>query len=92
MTTTKSETPQDRLTRVCDGMITAFNQHAEKLEDDRAVVLVNDGTRGGICIAGYEDEDDAVVDLVMHLRAIFRARGMDLHFVQAGDTPPKDRS
>jgi hypothetical protein len=91
-TTTKSATPQDRLTRICDGMIATFNQHGEKRDADRAIVFLADETKGGIGIAGYDDDKDALVDLIVHLRAIFRARGQDLYFVPVGETPPKDRS
>jgi len=90
-TTTKSDTPQDRLTRICDTMLAAFNTHAEKREVDRAIVFLVDDAKGGIGIGGYADDADAIVDLVVHLRALFRARGQDLHFVPVGTTPPKDR-
>ena len=92
MTTTKSDTPQDRLTRVCNDMLVTFRGHDEKQEADRAIVfLVNDG-KGGIGMAGYANEDDVVMDLLVHLRAMFRARGADLHFVPIGETPPKERA
>jgi len=91
-TTTRSDEPQDRLTRVGDAMLTTFNEHAEKRAVDRAIVFLKDEARGGIAIAGYDDDTDAVVDLVVHLRALFRARGQDLHFVPVGTTPPKDRA
>jgi hypothetical protein len=88
---TKSDRPQDRLTRICDGMIATFNKHVENREGDRAIVFLVDEHKGGIGIAGYDDDKDALVDLIVHLRAIFRARGQDLHFVPVGDTPPKER-
>lgn len=91
-TPTKSDTPQDRLTRICDDMIATFNQHPEKRAADRAIVFLVDEVKGGIGIAGYDDDKDALVDLIVHLRAIFRARGQDLHFVPVGTTPPKDRA
>ena len=91
-TTTRSLTPQDRLTRICDAMIATFNQHGEKREVDRAIVFLVDDAKGGIGIAGYDDDKDALVDLIVHLRAIFRARGQDLHFVSVGTTPPKERT
>jgi hypothetical protein len=83
--------PQDRLTRICGSMLATFNQHAEKHEADRAIVFLVDERKGGIGAAGYTNDDDAVLDLIVHLKAIFKARGQDLHFVPVGDTPPKDR-
>jgi hypothetical protein len=91
-TTTKSSTPQDRLTRICNAMIATFNQHGEKRDVDRAIVFLVDEVKGGIGIAGYEDDNDALADLLVHLRAIFHARGQDLHFVPVGTTPSKDRA
>lgn len=91
-TTTKSFTPKDRLTRICDSMLATFNAHPEKHETDRAIVFLVDERKGGIGIGGYDDEDDALVDLIVHLKAIFRARGQDLHFVPVGTTPPKDQA
>jgi hypothetical protein len=73
-------------------MLATFNAHAEKRENDRAIVFLVDEHKGGIGIAGYDDDKDALVDLIVHLRAIFRARGQDLHFVPVGTMPPKDRA
>lgn len=91
-TSTKSTAPQDRLTRICDDMITTFNKNPEKRENDRAIVFLIDEIKGGIGIAGYDNDGDALIDLIIHLRAIFRARGQDIHFVPVGTTPPKDRA
>ena len=89
---TKSATPQDRLTRICNDMIATFNEHGEKQRPDRAIIFLVDEKKGGIGIAGYDDESDALVDLMVHMRAIFQARGQELHFVPVGTTPPKERA
>jgi len=89
---TKSDVPKDRLTRICDTLIEAFNAHPEKRESDRAIMFLLDETKGGIGITGYDDATEALADLILHLRAIFRARGQDLHFVAAGATPPEDQA
>jgi hypothetical protein len=89
---TTSDTPQDRLTHICDSMITAFKQHPEKRAPDRVIVFLKDETKGGIALAGYDDDADAIMDMLVHLRAIFRARGQDLHFVPVGESPPKGRA
>jgi len=92
-TTKKIFIATDRLTRACDSMLDAFRNHAERAEGDRAIVfLVDGGKRGGIGISGYEDDKDALVDLFVHLRAMFRAQGSDLEFIPVGTTPPKDRA
>jgi ribulose bisphosphate carboxylase small subunit len=89
----KTDTPQDRLTRICNTMITTFNSHDEKQAADRAIVFLKDNVKGGIGIAGYDGDDkEAVMDLIVHLRAMFRTHGIDLHVVPVDTTPPKDRA
>ncbi len=90
---TRTYMPQDRLTRVCDGMLEAFKQHGETADGDRAIVfLVGEDNRGGIALARYDDDKDALLDLFVHLQAIFRANGKDLHIVPVGMTPPGERA
>ncbi len=94
-TVTKGLVPKDRLTRICDTMLETFRTHGEIRDDDRAIVMIvgGDDSKGGIGMSGYdEDGSEALADLVMHLRAIFRARGQELHFLPVGATPPKDRA
>lgn len=88
---TKSAVPSDRLTHICNDMIATFNQHGGKRATDRAIVFLVDEVKGGIGIAGYDDDKEALVDLMVHLQAIFRAQGQELHFVPVGTSPPKDR-
>lgn len=88
-TPTKSDAPQERLTRVGNTMLGTFNGHAEKRRGDRAIVFLNDETKGGIAIAGYDDDKEAITDLLVHLRAMFRANGLDLHFVPVGTATPE---
>ena len=79
--------PHDRLTRICDAMTKQFDLHPEKLPGDRAIVFLDsqDDKRGGINIHGYDDDLEAIVDLFMHLRAMFRATGRDLELVGIPD-------
>jgi hypothetical protein len=77
---TRSEEPVDRLTTLCDAMTTALKVQEEFSDDVKAVVMLQDDKRGGIQLFNYEDETEAMVDLFMHLRAIFRAQGKDLMF------------
>jgi hypothetical protein len=74
----RSREPHDRLTRICDVGIDAMEGHPEYGEDVRVVILLSDEEGGGVVIHGYERDTDAVVDLLMHLRAIMRANGKDL--------------
>jgi hypothetical protein len=66
---------------MCDAAIRAFEAHPEYQEDDKCIVFLDDGERGGLVLHGYESDTDAMVDLLMHLRAIFRANGKELTLV-----------
>jgi hypothetical protein len=82
------EEPQDRLTRVCDAMTTTFDAHPETRETDKCMVFLDDGSRGGIVLHGYEDSTEAFVDLLMHLKAIFKTMGkrLDIMFLDEDGT------
>lgn len=76
--------PVDRLTRICDAMTETLVAHPEHLQEDRAIVFLDDGDRGGIVLHGYDDDMDAMTDLFMHLKAIFEANGKQLMIVPIG--------
>jgi hypothetical protein len=83
----RTEEPTDRLTRLCKAMTEAFDAHPEHREGDKAIVFLDDGDHGGIQIHGYDDDTDAIVDLFVHLRALFRAQGKDLSFMPIPPNP-----
>ena len=68
-------------------MTNALDNDPEMTDDVKCIVFLQDGDRGGIQLHGYEDDTDAMADLLWHLRAIFRANGRDLHLVPMGTTP-----
>jgi hypothetical protein len=78
---TRTSEPVDRLTRLCDAMIEALVAQPENGEDVQCIVFLQDEKRGGLVMHGYADDATAMADLIMHLRAIFRANGKDLGFV-----------
>lgn len=67
--------PHDRLTRLSDAAVQAIEVHDEYREGDKAIIFLDDGTRGGIVLHGYDDDTDAMADLIIHLKAIFEANG-----------------
>lgn len=71
--------PHDHLTRLCAAMTDALEAQPGS-EGVKAVVMLDDGERGGIQLHGYDDDTDAMVDLFVHLRAIFNANGKELAF------------
>lgn len=76
--------PHDRLTRLCAAMCDALDAHPERGDEKAIVFLQEDGGRGGIELHGYEDDTDAMVDLLFHLRSIFAANGKQLMIVPLG--------
>jgi hypothetical protein len=76
-----STVPVDRLTRICDAMTKTFDLHREMREGDKCQIFIEDAVTGGIVLHGYDDEYEALVALLIHLRAIFRANGQDLELI-----------
>jgi hypothetical protein len=77
--------PHDRLTRMCDAAIQAFEAHPEHRDGDKAIVFLDDGGRGGIVLHGYDSDVDAMADLLMHLKALFEANGRTLMVIPVGE-------
>ena len=76
-----TEEPQDRLTRICDAMTKTFDAHPEVREGDRCQIFIESPETGGIVLHGYDDQYEAVIALLIHLRAIFRANGQDIELI-----------
>lgn len=72
--------PTDRLTRLCETMTDALQADPEYGDDVKCVVFLDSDTHGGLQLHGYDDDTEALANLFMHLRAIFRANGKDLLF------------
>jgi hypothetical protein len=81
--------PHDRGTRMCAAMTAAFDAHPEHRPGDRCIVFFDDGKMGGISVHDYEDMTEAMVDLFLHLRAMFRSQGKELQFIGIPDSPPE---
>jgi hypothetical protein len=75
--------PHDRLTRLCAAMTAALDAHPER-GTEKCVVFLQDSERGGLQMHGYEDDADAIVDVLLHLRAIFNANGQELVIAPLG--------
>jgi len=83
----RSRRPIDRLTRLCDAMTDALEAHPECDDTVRCVVMLQAGERGGIVTYGYDDTGndlDAMVDLIIHIKAIFEANGKTLMVMPLG--------
>jgi hypothetical protein len=83
----RSRRPIDRLTRLCDAMTDALEAHPECDDTVRGVVMLQAGERGWIVTYGYDDTGDdteAMVDQIIHLKAIFEANGKTLMVMPLG--------
>jgi hypothetical protein len=80
----RSETPHDRLTELCAVMTDALDAALEPGEQPKCIVFLQDDERGGLQLHGYDDDLEAMADLFMHLRAVFRANGKDILFAPLG--------
>ena len=77
--------PVDRMTRICDAMTKTFDAHSEVEDSDRCILFIENDERGGIVLHGYEDQYEAIIALLIHLRAIFRANGQELQLIPIPD-------
>jgi hypothetical protein len=75
----RAEQPHDRLTRLCAAMTDALDAHPEH-DDEKCIVFLHSpaDSRGGIQLHGYDDDLEAVADLLVHLRAILETNGKTL--------------
>lgn len=89
MTTTKSDEPQDRLTRLCQAGIRGIEAAEEYTENIKGIIMLEDGDCGGIAITGYSEDSgrEAFIDMLVHLQAIAEVNGLKLNFVGIPDSP-----
>lgn len=76
--------PHNRLTRLGNEVLDVLHSLPEYREGDRCVVFLSDGERGGTALDGYSEDAEAMVDVLMHLRAVFEANGKTLAIVPIG--------
>lgn len=77
---TRTNVPIDRLTDLANTMVRCLEDQPD-VDDVKAIVMLNDSERGGICLHGYESDAQAMAEMFIHLRAIFRASGKDLSII-----------
>ena len=77
----RANEPFDQLTRLCDTMTKAMKADPEYTEDVKCIVFLNNKKRGGLQMTGYEDDTEAIVDLFIHLKAIFKVNGKELMLI-----------
>lgn len=74
---TRSNAPHSRLTHLSVEMAEPLER--EENSDVKAILFLNDKQMGGIQVHGYGDDTTAaMVDLLVHLGAMFRSQGKRL--------------
>lgn len=58
-------------------MITTLENDPEH-GSEKCIIFIQDDKNGGIVLHGYDDDSEAMVDLILHLKAIFKANGKDM--------------
>jgi hypothetical protein len=76
--------PHDQLTRIADAMIETLIAHLEYTDKMRTMIFLDDGERGGIGLYNYENDNEAITDLILHLKAMFEANGKTVVIVPIG--------
>ena len=71
--------PHDPLTALTVPMLRALREQLGGSEV-KAMIFLDDteAGRGGLVLDGYDSDADAMVNLIMHLKAIFEANGKTL--------------
>jgi hypothetical protein len=64
----------------------ALEAHPEYRDGDKAIIFLDSDVeqRGGLVMAGYEDDTDALAAIFLHLTAVFEANGKTLRIVPLG--------
>jgi hypothetical protein len=80
--------PHDRLTRICEAMAKAMEDHPEYRDgEDKAMVFMDSDVErmGGIVMFGYDSDAQAIERLFMHLTAVLKANGKEMRVVEVGE-------
>lgn len=76
--------PMDRLTRLANKMLELLKQEADT-DNVQAMILLSDEHNGGGAISGYETNEEALADMIIHFKALAEATGVP---VRIGEYPP----
>lgn len=81
--------PHDRLTRLGDEVLNALVAHRQYTPGMKAMVFIHDDDRSGIAIHGYQhdEEIEPLIDLFIHLQAMFAAVGKELSLLPIPNKP-----
>jgi hypothetical protein len=75
--------PHNRQTRLADAALDVLREHPD-YGGEKLIVFLDGNEHGAIGMSGYDDDVEAIVNLFMHLRAIFAAQGKELTLMGLG--------
>jgi len=76
--------PQTQLGRVAHAMTQTLAAHPEKGDVQQAIVLLHDSKTGTAHFWGYEQDTDALEDLITFMRNLGRAHGITIDVNEIG--------
>ena len=80
--------PYHRVSRLADWALNGFRASPDyEGEGDKAIVMIVGPERAFVALANYSDDDDAMADVMVHLRAFFGANRKDLDFTTIDRLP-----
>jgi len=79
----------NRLTMLANDALQALKDSERYQPGDKIIIMVQDAAMGGIAAHGYEDpaSEEPMMDLLRHIRAMFRAQGNDLILIPFAQEP-----
>jgi hypothetical protein len=76
--TRRSHKPHDRLTWICDRLLSKFESDPHSKTSDRICIFITGDETSGLVLGGYEDDLEAMTDLLIHMKKVFEANGKNL--------------
>jgi hypothetical protein len=76
--TRRSHKPHSRLTYICDMLLGKFEGDPRTKTTDRICIFITGEETSGLVLGGYEDDLDAMTDLLIHMKKVFEANGKNL--------------
>jgi hypothetical protein len=72
--------PDDRLASICDEMHLAYSNSDESRGDEKIIILIHDEDSAGALFHGYEDEKEALAEVLIHAQQLAKTSGGDIRF------------
>lgn len=79
-----TEAPADRLGRIAAAMSDALEAHPENVDADVDAIVFLTDVDDNACMSallGYDSDEEAIVDGLMHLKAVLRTSGRTLEVI-----------